>query len=78
VTPVTIGMFALVLGLLVGGSVVVGAPVFAIPIVIVVLLVIGLGQFNRRRHEVGSMEHFREQAATEKVEFTERDRQTTV
>lgn len=77
-TPLTVGFLALVFGVLVGGSVVIGAPVFALPIVLLVLLVIGAGQLNRRKHEAGSMEEFREQAATEKVEFTERDKQTTV
>ena len=76
-TPLTIGIVALVAGLLIGASVVVGAPVFAVPIVLVALLLIGAGQLNRRKHEAGSMEEFREQAVTEKVEFTDRDRQTT-
>ena len=77
-TPLTIGFVALVAGLLIGGVTVVGAPIFAIPIVLVALLVIGAGQMNRRKLEAGSMEEFREQAKTEKVEFTERDRETTV
>lgn len=77
-TPVTIGAVALLLGLLIGGSVVVGAPVFAIPIVLLALLVIGAAHLNRRKQEAGSMDEFRRQAATESVELTERDKQTTV
>ena len=77
-TPLTLGITALVLGLLIGGSVVVGAPVFAIPIVLLALGAMGLLHMRRRAEAAADMEEFRHQAAAEKVEFTERDRQTTV
>ncbi len=77
-TPLTIAISALVIGLVVGSATVIGAPILALPIVLVALLAIGVGQLNRRTHEARSLEEFRRQAAAEKVEFTERDRETTV
>ena len=77
-TPLTIAVLALILGLIVGAVSVVGTPIFAIPIVIVALGIIGLMQMRRRSVEAGGMREFREQAQAEKVEFTERDRETTV
>lgn len=75
-TPLTIVAVALVLGLLFGTIAVWGAPIFAIPIVLIVLAVIGIGQMRRRTQHARSMEHMREQAAAEKVEFSARDRET--
>lgn len=77
-TPLLIGFFALLAGLLVGTIAVWGAPVFAIPIVLVALLALGGGQMRRRVRDAQSVEEMRRQAKAEKVEFTERDRQTTV
>jgi uncharacterized SAM-binding protein YcdF (DUF218 family) len=76
VTPLTIAVVALVLGLLFGTIVVWGAPIFAIPIVVLVLAALGLGQMRRRARAARSMDRMREQAAAEKVEFSARDRET--
>lgn len=77
-TPATLAAGALVLGLLIGGSVVVGAPVLAVPIVIVGIAIFGLLNMRRKTRETSDIHEFRRQAETEPVEFTERDRQTTV
>lgn len=76
-TPLTIAVVALVLGLVVGTAAVVGAPVFAIPIVIAALAAIGLVELRRRAATAGDVRELREQAKAEKVEFTERDKRTT-
>lgn len=75
-TPLTIAVAALVLGLFVGTIAVAGAPIFALPIVLVVLALIGLGQMRRRSQSARDIGELRDQAAAEKVEFTERDRET--
>ena len=75
-TPLTIAAAALVLGLLFGTIAVWGAPIFAIPIVLVALAIIGLGQMRRRAERARDMGELRHEAAAEKVEFTERDRET--
>ena len=75
-TPLTIAAAALVLGLLIGSIAVMGAPIFAVPVVLVVLAVIGLGQMRRRSESARDIGELRDQAAAEKVEFTERDRET--
>lgn len=75
-TPLTIAIAALLLGLLVGSIAVWGAPIFAVPIVLVGLALIGLGQMRRRSQSARDIGELRRQAAAEKVEFTERDRET--
>jgi uncharacterized SAM-binding protein YcdF (DUF218 family) len=76
VTPLTIAVAALVLGLLFGSIAVWGAPIFAIPIVLLALALLGLGQMRRRSESARDVGELRDQAAAEKVEFTERDRET--
>lgn len=75
-TPLTIAVAALLLGLFVGSIAVLGAPIFALPIVLVALALIGLGQMRRRSESARDIGELRDQAAAEKVEFTERDRET--
>jgi hypothetical protein len=57
----------------VGGSLAIGAPVFAIPIVFLILVVWGGARMATRRQSPGIGE---EDARDEKIEFTDRDRQT--
>lgn len=75
-TPLTIATAALLLGLLIGSIAVWGAPIFAVPIVLVALAIIGLGQMRRRSERARDIGELRDEAAAEKVEFTERDRET--
>ncbi|HEY1358717.1 MAG TPA: hypothetical protein VGF21_10465 [Thermoleophilaceae bacterium] len=55
-----------------------GAPIFAIPIVIVGAMVLGGADFRRRRKQVRQMHDFREDAKSESVDFTPRDKETLV
>jgi uncharacterized membrane protein len=74
--------FAIAAGAFVFGLIafafVIGAPILAIPIVLAAVALIGLIDFRRRRSQAKQMGEFREQAKTEKVEFTARDRETLV
>jgi hypothetical protein len=76
-TPLTTFIGALVLGLLIAAALLFGgAPLLVLPIVAAALLGLGfLGVVRRTRGERSLAEH-REQAKAEKVEFTERDKQT--
>jgi Na+/H+ antiporter NhaD/arsenite permease-like protein len=71
----TIAGGAFVLGL-VAFAFVVGAPIFAVPIVLVALAILGLLELRARAKRARSMEEFRDEAAAEKVEFTARDKET--
>lgn len=73
----TIAIAAAVLGLLLGSALVPGAPIFALPIVAILLVVLGAGELRRRTAETRSMQGFRDEAKAESIEFTERDKQTT-
>jgi uncharacterized membrane protein len=75
-SPITVIAAALVLGVLVGVTVVVGAPYLAIPIVLIAIGVLAAMQFRRRTERAHEMETFREQASTEKTDFTARDKET--
>jgi len=55
-----------------------GAPIFAVPIVIVGAIALGATDFRRRRQQVRQMHEFREEAKSESVEFTPRDKETLV
>jgi hypothetical protein len=57
----------------VGGSLVIGAPVFAIPIVFAILVVWGGARLASRRERPGIGD---EDVSDEDIEFDERDRQT--
>lgn len=75
-SPLTIAAAALLLGLLFGTIAVWGAPIFAVPILLVALGAIALGQMRRRAERARSLGEMRREASAEKVEFTERDRET--
>jgi UDP-N-acetylmuramyl pentapeptide phosphotransferase/UDP-N-acetylglucosamine-1-phosphate transferase len=53
-----------------------GAVVVALPVAILAIGIAAFVDFNRRRKQAASIHDHREQARTDKVEFTERDRQT--
>jgi UDP-N-acetylmuramyl pentapeptide phosphotransferase/UDP-N-acetylglucosamine-1-phosphate transferase len=53
-----------------------GAVVVALPVAILAVGIAAFMDFNRRRKQATSIHDHREQARTDKVDFTERDRQT--
>jgi len=53
-----------------------GAVIVAVPVAILAIGIAALVDFNRRRKQAASIHDHREQARTEKVDFTERDKQT--
>ena len=75
-SPATIMIGAAVVGLLVGAALVPGAPIFALPIVAILIVLLGVGELRRRSAEARSMQSFRSEADAEPIEFTERDKQT--
>ena len=74
----TLVIAAVIIALVLGTSLVLGAPVFALPIVLVIVVVLGALEMRRRSGEARSMESFRDEAKAESIEFTARDKQTTV
>ena len=75
-SALTIFIAAAILGLLIGSALVPGAPIFALPIVVVLVVILGLSEMRRRSAEAQRMSSFREEADSEPVEFTARDKQT--
>jgi UDP-N-acetylmuramyl pentapeptide phosphotransferase/UDP-N-acetylglucosamine-1-phosphate transferase len=55
-----------------------GAVVVALPVALLAVGVAAFMDFNRRRKQAASIHDHREQARTDKIDFTERDRQTLV
>jgi small basic protein len=55
-----------------------GAVVVALPVAVLGIGIAVFADFNRRRKQAASIHDHREQARTDKVDFTERDRQTLV
>jgi hypothetical protein len=55
-----------------------GAVVVALPLAIVAVGIAAFVDLNRRRKQATSIHEHREQARTDKIEFTERDKQTLV
>lgn len=74
---ITLVVAAFVLGLI-AFSFAIGAPVFAVPLVILGILAIGASDLRRRRKQVRQMHEYREGAKAESVEFTPRDKETLV
>ena len=74
----TVVIAAAILGLLIGAALVPGAPIFALPIVAILVFVLAIVEMRRRSSESQSMQGFREQAETEQVDFTARDKETLV
>ena len=75
---ITLVIGAAIVGLLVGSALIPGAPIFGLPIVVILIVVLGALEMRRRSGEARSMESFRDEAKAEQVEFTERDKQTTL
>jgi choline-glycine betaine transporter len=74
----TIVVTAFALGLVaMSGAFMGGAVIVALPVALIAIGVAAFSDLNRRRKQAASI-HDREQARTEKVEFTERDQQTLV
>lgn len=73
---VTIALGAAIVGLLLGSALVPGAPIFALPIAAILIVVLGVAELRRRSAAAGNMQSFRDEADSEAIEFTERDRQT--
>ena len=74
----TIVIAAAIVGLILGAALVPGAPIFALPIVAILIVVLAAGEFRRRSADARSMQGFRDEAAAEQIEFTARDKQTLV
>ena len=69
-------LLLIVVALMIGGGLVIGAPVFALPVVLLVLGAMGGYVFVRRSRQARSMRQFREQAETDGTDFTARDQLT--
>jgi Sec-independent protein secretion pathway component TatC len=67
--------FALAL-VVMSGAFMGGAVIVAVPLAILFVLGAGLLDLRRRRNQAQGMEQFRQQADSEKIDFTARDRQT--
>jgi hypothetical protein len=74
---ITLVVAAFVLGLI-AFSFALGAPILAVPIAIIGIVVLGGADVRRRRRQVKQMRSLREEAKAESVEFTRRDRETLV
>ena len=55
-----------------------GAVVVALPVAIVAIGIAAFVDLNRRRRQATTIHEHRDQARTDKIEFTERDKQTLV
>ena len=72
----TLAAAAAIVGLVLGAALVPGAPIFALPIAAILVVVLGAAEMRRRAAEGRSMESLREEADSDPVEFTARDKQT--
>jgi fatty acid desaturase len=76
-TPFATFASALVLGLLIAAAFLFGgAPLLVLPIIVVAGLAFWFARVAGRARRDRGLAHHREQAKVDKVEFTERDRQT--
>ena len=55
-----------------------GAVIVAIPVALLLIGAVAFTDFNRRRKQARQVHDFREDAKTEGVEFTDRDKETLV
>jgi Flp pilus assembly protein TadB len=69
-------LLLVLVGAIVGGGLVIGAPIFALPIIFVVLGALGALYLTRRGREAREIREFREQATESEAEFSSRDRLT--
>lgn len=76
-SPASLIVIAFLLALVVmSGAFAGGAVIVTIPVAVIGIAAIGLLDIRRRRKQGRSVGQFREQASTEKVDFTERDKET--
>jgi Flp pilus assembly protein TadB len=76
-SPVTLIVIAFLVALpVMAGAFAGGAVIVAIPVAVIGIALLGFFDFRRRRSERESLKSFREDAATESVDFTERDKET--
>jgi predicted RND superfamily exporter protein len=76
-TPLTIVVAAFVLALM-ATSLVFGVGIVGVPVALVLLAIVAMIDFSKRRKQAASIHDHRERARTDTVEFTERDQQTLV
>ena len=76
-TTIVVGAFALGL-VAMSGAFMGGAVIVALPVAFAAVGIAAFVDFNRRRKQAASIHDHREQARSDKVEFTERDQQTLV
>jgi uncharacterized membrane protein YcjF (UPF0283 family) len=55
-----------------------GAVIVAIPVAFVAIAVAGLTDLRRRQKQTGDVRHLREEAKAEKVDFSDRDKETLI
>jgi Sec-independent protein secretion pathway component TatC len=75
VTPTTVILVAFVLAL-VAIPLLFGQVVIALPLALIGIALVAFVDFNRRRRQSQQIEHIRDEAKADKVEFTERDKET--
>lgn len=76
-TPFVTFATALVLGLAIAAALLFGgAPLLVLPIIVAAVLALWFSGVLRRSRRDHGLAHHREQAKVDKVEFTERDKQT--
>jgi Flp pilus assembly protein TadB len=77
VSPVTVIVIAFLVALpVMAGAFAGGAVIVALPVAVVGIATIALLDFNRRRKRARSMGELRDQAKAQRVDFTDRDRET--
>jgi Flp pilus assembly protein TadB len=77
VSPVTLIVIAFLVALpVMAGAFAGGAVIVALPVAVIGIATIALLDFNRRRKRAQSMGEFRDQAKAQRVDFTDRDRET--
>ena len=67
---------ALVVSVSIGFAFVIGSPIIGVPVALLGIALFGAGEFMRRQRRITSMQKFRQEAASQKAEFTARDRET--
>ena len=55
-----------------------GAVIVAIPVALVAIAIAGLIDMRRRQKQIGDVRELRDDASAEKVDFTERDKETLI
>lgn len=76
-SPVTLIVIAFLVALpVMAGAFAGGAVIVALPVAVIGIATIALLDFNRRRKRARSMGEFRDQAKAQRVDFTDRDRET--